>query len=142
MNGDSKLQMKGFFLGWACRAGTRDFCSALAALIGPVQNIFSSLYVQFICPHRLASWAGSRAGSPVSYSLCNVNQLFYNMGRTNTTCPITLFKISKPRSYSDQFTYFFFFYYLNCVYVCWLKMFHFHSKSIFQIVVFLSPFGI
>jgi hypothetical protein len=25
---------------WACRAGTRDFCSALAALVGPVQNIF------------------------------------------------------------------------------------------------------
>ncbi len=24
---------------WACRAGTRDFCSALAALIGRVQNI-------------------------------------------------------------------------------------------------------
>ncbi len=26
---------------WACRAGTRDFCSALAALVVPVQNIFS-----------------------------------------------------------------------------------------------------
>jgi hypothetical protein len=25
---------------WACRAGTRDFCSALAALIGLVQHIF------------------------------------------------------------------------------------------------------
>jgi hypothetical protein len=25
---------------WACRAGTRDFCSVLAALAGPVQNIF------------------------------------------------------------------------------------------------------
>ncbi len=25
---------------WACRAGTRDFCSALAALIGPLQNVF------------------------------------------------------------------------------------------------------
>ncbi len=32
------------WLVWACRAGTRDFCSALAALVGPVpvQNIFSS----------------------------------------------------------------------------------------------------
>jgi hypothetical protein len=28
---------------WACRAGTRDFCSALAALVGPVQNISVSL---------------------------------------------------------------------------------------------------
>jgi hypothetical protein len=25
---------------WACRAGTRDFWTALAALVGPVQNIF------------------------------------------------------------------------------------------------------
>jgi hypothetical protein len=25
---------------WACRAGTRDFCSALAALVGSVLNIF------------------------------------------------------------------------------------------------------
>jgi hypothetical protein len=25
---------------WACRAGTRDFCSALVALVSPVQNIF------------------------------------------------------------------------------------------------------
>jgi hypothetical protein len=29
---------------WACRAGTRDICSALATLVGPVQNIFSSRY--------------------------------------------------------------------------------------------------
>jgi hypothetical protein len=29
---------------WACRAGTRDFCSALAAEVDPVQNIFSSSY--------------------------------------------------------------------------------------------------
>ncbi len=25
---------------WACRDGTRDFCSALAALVGTIQNIF------------------------------------------------------------------------------------------------------
>ncbi len=24
---------------WACHVGTRNFCSALAALVGPVQNI-------------------------------------------------------------------------------------------------------
>ena len=30
---------------WACRAGTRDFCSALAAQVGPVQNIiFLAIY--------------------------------------------------------------------------------------------------
>ncbi len=32
------------FIHVACRACTRDFCSALAALVGPVQNIFSSPY--------------------------------------------------------------------------------------------------
>ncbi len=48
--GAQKGQMKGV-LSWlvrgACSAGTRDFCSALAALIGPVHNIFF-LTVQYI----------------------------------------------------------------------------------------------
>jgi hypothetical protein len=43
VNGDSKrTNERGQFLVivcWACRAGTRDFCSALATLVGPVQNI-------------------------------------------------------------------------------------------------------
>jgi hypothetical protein len=36
---------------WACRMGTRYFCPALAALVGPVQNIFF-LTVHFFnfCP--------------------------------------------------------------------------------------------
>ncbi len=52
---------------WACRAGTRDFCSALAALVGPVQILFSSPHtISILCPHRPATWAGSRAGLPVS----------------------------------------------------------------------------
>jgi hypothetical protein len=49
---------------WACRADTRDFCSALVALVGLVQNIFFLTINYFnFCS---ASWAGSRAGSPVS----------------------------------------------------------------------------
>ncbi len=40
---------------WARRAGTRDFYPTLAALV--------------ICPHRPATWAGSRAGPPVSKCL-------------------------------------------------------------------------
>jgi hypothetical protein len=35
---------------WACRAGTRDFCSALAVLVGQVQNIF------FLAIHDLNSF--------------------------------------------------------------------------------------
>jgi hypothetical protein len=36
----TKYKWKGSFLRWFVRAGTSDFCSALAALVGPVQNIF------------------------------------------------------------------------------------------------------
>ncbi len=46
---------------WASHAGTRDFLTALAALLGPAQNIFSPT----LCPLRPASSAGCRAGSPV-----------------------------------------------------------------------------
>ena len=37
---------------WACRDGTRDFCFALAALVGPVPNIFclTSTLFQFFVP--------------------------------------------------------------------------------------------
>jgi hypothetical protein len=35
---------------WACRAGTRDFCSALAALIGLVENIFFPQRTFFFVP--------------------------------------------------------------------------------------------
>jgi hypothetical protein len=64
--------MKGAFswlVHWARCACTRDLCPALAALVSPLQNIIFPLRTlfNFICPHRPASWAGSRAGSPVSY---------------------------------------------------------------------------
>ncbi len=53
---------------WALRAGMRDFCPALAALVGPVQKIFFSHPTLFFI--RLSSSprkrAGRRAGSPVS----------------------------------------------------------------------------
>ncbi len=53
----------------ARHASTKDFFPALAALASSVQNIFfSSLYTIFnLCvPMRPATWAGSRAGPPVS----------------------------------------------------------------------------
>ncbi len=61
--GTQRVQMKGILLWlvrWAYRAGTKYFCPALAALVGPVQNIcfpyptlfHSTLYLfHFICPH-------------------------------------------------------------------------------------------
>ncbi len=33
---------------WACRAGTRDFCHALAALVGKVQNIIFFLTIHYL----------------------------------------------------------------------------------------------
>jgi hypothetical protein len=67
--GTKRGQMKGV-LPWlvhlACRTSTRDFCSALVAIVGPVQNIFypRRTLFQLVCPHRPASWAGSRSGLP------------------------------------------------------------------------------
>jgi hypothetical protein len=51
---------------WACRAGTRDFCPALAALVDLEQNVFFThrTLFQFICP--IAQPAGNHAGLPVS----------------------------------------------------------------------------
>ncbi len=47
--------------------GTRNFCSTLAVLVGPVQKGFFSPDINSIpLPHHPAGWAGSRAGSPVS----------------------------------------------------------------------------
>jgi hypothetical protein len=43
--GTQRVQMKGvlpWLVRWACRANTRHLCSALAPLLSPVQNIFSS----------------------------------------------------------------------------------------------------
>ncbi len=40
--GTQRVQMTGvlsWLVRWACRAGTRDFCPALAALVDPVQNM-------------------------------------------------------------------------------------------------------
>ncbi len=73
--GDSKStnergpSLVGSLIRWACRAGTKSFYSALAALDGQVKTFFFTLYCtlfQILCPHCPASWAGSRAGSPVS----------------------------------------------------------------------------
>jgi hypothetical protein len=68
-------QTKGFhswLVRWACRAGPIDICSALSALVGPVQNIFflvlNTLF-QFLFPHRLASWQAAVLGR-LSLGVC------------------------------------------------------------------------
>ncbi len=59
-----RVQMKGelpWLVRWACCTGTRDFCPALAALVGPVQNI------TFLIAHYLSSFVpdAQQAGQPV-----------------------------------------------------------------------------
>ncbi len=51
------------------KAGTRNFCSAVTDLVRPIQIFFSSPYT-ILWLYRPASWAGSRAGLPVSYYVC------------------------------------------------------------------------
>ncbi len=70
--GTQRVQLKGilpWLVRWACRAGTRDFFSALSALVSSMQNIFFPHHTlfKFLCSHRPAIWAGSRAGSPFSW---------------------------------------------------------------------------
>jgi hypothetical protein len=53
---------------WACHAGTRDFHSALASLVDPVQKIFFPHHtISIPLSPSLSKLAGSRAGSPVFY---------------------------------------------------------------------------
>jgi hypothetical protein len=54
---------------WACRAGIRDFCPALAALVSPIQNIFTVHYFNSFVP--IAQQAGQAAVlGRLSLSLC------------------------------------------------------------------------
>jgi hypothetical protein len=55
-----------WFVRWACRGGRRDFCSALAALVGPVKNIFSSPYTSSI----LLSSSSSKLGRQPCWVAC------------------------------------------------------------------------
>jgi hypothetical protein len=51
-----RVQMKGvlpWLFSWALRAGTKDFCPALVALVGRVQNIF------FLAVHYFISFVSN-----------------------------------------------------------------------------------
>ncbi len=70
--GTQRVQMKGvlpWYVRWACRAGTIDFCSALAALVGQGQNIFFLNYFNSYVP--IAQQAGQAAVlGHLSSSMC------------------------------------------------------------------------
>ncbi len=70
--GTQRVQMKGvlsWLAPWACRAGTRDFCPALAAPVGPVQNIF------FLTVHYFNSFIpiAQQAGQAVALGLLSLS---------------------------------------------------------------------
>jgi hypothetical protein len=63
------LTVLGWF--WACRASTRDFCSALAVLVSPVQNIFFLTVHYFNSLVPIAHQAGQTAVlDRLSLSMC------------------------------------------------------------------------
>jgi hypothetical protein len=56
---------------WACRGGRRDFCFALAALVGPVENIFFLTVQYFNYFFPIAQQAGQAAVlGRLSLSVC------------------------------------------------------------------------
>jgi hypothetical protein len=73
-NGTHEEHMKGvlpWWVHWAHPAGTRDFCPSLAALVGPVQNMFFftvPYFNSFFPITQQAAWAMAciHAGSPGS----------------------------------------------------------------------------
>jgi hypothetical protein len=72
--GAQRVQMKGVLpclVRWTCLAGTRDFCSALAALIGPVQIFFPLTVHYFISVAPVEQQAGKAAVlGRLSLSMC------------------------------------------------------------------------
>jgi hypothetical protein len=68
--GTQRVQMKEvlpWLVLWSRRAGTRDFYPALAAQVSQYKIFFPHRTLfKFMCPHRPATLAGSRAGPPVS----------------------------------------------------------------------------
>jgi hypothetical protein len=68
---------------WACGGGTRDFCSALAALIGPVLNIFFLAVCYFDALFPIAQQAGEAA---VLGSLSLVCVSGFNIGEQQVLC--------------------------------------------------------
>ncbi len=60
---------------WACHFGTRDFCAALAALVGTVKNIFSLTLHYFHSFVPIAQQARGRQPCRVAYLLICVSDM-------------------------------------------------------------------
>ncbi len=73
VNGTQRVQIKGvlpWLPGWACRASTRDFCSAWAALVGRKKKISSHRTLfQFLYPFAQQAGQAVLPGR-LSLSMC------------------------------------------------------------------------
>ncbi len=87
VNGDSKRTMKAALshdsLGLLCRY--KRFLFSLGCCSRPNTKLYfpHRTLFQFLCSHRPASWAGSRAGSPVSLCVSLVATLALAVGHSN-----------------------------------------------------------
>ncbi len=77
-----KWSFLGWSAGWDRRAGTRDFCSALAALGGPVQNIFFFNVHNFI----LFSPSPSKLGRQPCWVACFASHWLRKQTRNIVAC--------------------------------------------------------
>jgi hypothetical protein len=85
VHGDSKsINVRGpslvGFVGLSCQCQYKRFLVSLGCSSQPSTKYFfpRCTLFQCLCPHRPASWAGSRAGSPVSY-FCVSGIDYFNM---------------------------------------------------------------
>ncbi len=80
-NGNSMKGVLPWLDRWACRACTRDFCSSLAALAGPVQSTFSLTVHYFSSFVPIAQRAGRAVmQARLSLDVCLWDKLIASMG--------------------------------------------------------------
>ncbi len=96
--GTQSVQMKGvlsflsWLVRWACRAGTRDFCSALAAVDGPVQNAFSSPYTISI-PLSSSPTSPNKVGRQPCWIACFLVCVSGNESAKSDTVKVSIFSL-------------------------------------------------
>jgi hypothetical protein len=133
--GTQRVQIKAVLPFWfAGRAGTRDFCSALAALVGPVQNIFflNRHYFNFFIPIAQQVGQATVLGRLSLITVC-VSAV--------TPCtflhPLNFFVSiipTVPLSYSEITQFFFFSSTIFTFPVNYIELRHFISAAIFPLI--------
>ncbi len=80
VNGESKsTNERGWLVRWACRAITRDLCSALASLVSQIQNIFFPHFYISPSPSNLGRQPVWFTGVLVYVSDFNSSEIFFKV---------------------------------------------------------------